>query len=142
MVDRTAEILPIIIPGPNRNLRKIILHLVGNETYKYSEVLAKLSQNTESVWIQGGMLTKGAFLQFCLVNKALRSIYVNLAQHEDIVVGNVVSVIKDASQCSNLEEIVLECNVLNTRLDSIAGASRELRRRGVDILVGGIQYNC
>ncbi len=54
---------------------------------------------------------------------------------------DVVSVVEDASQCSNLEELVIECREFNTRSERIIEASRELRKRGVDILVGGIQYN-
>ncbi len=74
---RMAEFLSIPIPGPNRKLRKIDLYLNYYGTTEHTEILselAKLSQNTESISIHGGLLTKGAFRQFGLVNKALNSI--------------------------------------------------------------------
>ncbi len=142
-IDWMAEFLSIIIPGPNRKLRKIKLILFGHETYDYNEALnqlAKLSQNNVSIWVEGGLLVEGAFRQFCLVNKALKRIYVN-SSYDDRVVDDMVSVVEDASQCSNLEELVIECGEFNTRSERITEASRELRKRGVDILVGRIQYN-
>ncbi len=91
--------------------------------------------------MHGGLLAEGAFRQFCQANKALKSIYVNPAQYDGSVVDVVISAIEDASQCLNLEEVVIACGELDTRLDRIAEASRELRKRGVDIMVRGFQYN-
>ncbi len=65
----------------------------------------------------------------------------DLEWYEESVVEGVVSVIEDASQCSNLQEVAIECDEFDTRSERIAEASHKLRKRGVDIMVGVVQYN-
>lgn len=91
--------------------------------------------NDKTIIIKGGWLEEGAFRQFCQDGNALQSIYVNIEWYRCIYfeeeIDAVIDDVENASQCSTLEEVEVDCPFAGIQLERIAQACYDLRESGI-----------